>query len=76
MMRLSQVRQAVEKKEAKSIALCGNAAEVHWQILERGIVPDVVTDQTSAHDVLYGYIPAGLSIEQANDLRRSDPAEL
>ena len=65
---------AVTAKEAKSIALHGNAAEVLWQILERGIVPDVVTDQTSAHDVLYGYIPAGLDIEQASEVRKSDQA--
>ncbi len=64
--------EAVENKEAKSIALHGNAAEVLWQLLERGVVPDVVTDQTSAHDVLYGYIPVGLNIEQANELRKSD----
>ncbi len=66
--------EAVAKREAKSIALCGNAAEVHWQLLERGIVPDVVTDQTSAHDVLYGYIPAGLSLDEAAALRKSDQA--
>ena len=69
---LRLVAEAVEKKEAKSIALHGNAAEVHWQILEKGILPDVVTDQTSAHDVLYGYIPVGLSIDEANELRKSD----
>jgi len=66
--------EAVANKEAKSIALCGNAAEVHWQLLERGIVPDVVTDQTSAHDVLYGYIPVGLSLDEAAALRKSDQA--
>ena len=69
---LALVIEAVDKKEAKSIALHGNAAEIHWQLLERGVVPDIVTDQTSAHDVLYGYIPVGLNIEQANELRRSD----
>ena len=69
---LRMVEQLTNRKEAKSIALLGNAAEVHWQILERGITPDVVTDQTSAHDVLYGYIPENLSIEQANELRKSD----
>jgi urocanate hydratase len=72
---LSMVSQAVENKEAKSIALLGNAADVHWQILERNILPDVVTDQTSAHDVLMGYIPQGLSIEQANELRKSNQTE-
>jgi urocanate hydratase len=66
------VKEFTDKREAKSIALLGNAADVHWQILERGIIPDVVTDQTSAHDVLMGYIPQGLSIEQANELRKSD----
>lgn len=66
---------AIEKKEAKSIALLGNAAEVHWELIERNIVPDVVTDQTSAHDVLYGYIPVGLSVDQAKALRESDPAD-
>jgi len=69
---LRLVSEAVEHKEAKSIALHGNAAEVHWQLLERGIVPDVVTDQTSAHDVLFGYIPVGLSIDEADALRKSD----
>jgi urocanate hydratase len=69
---LAIAREYVDKKEPKSIALHGNAAEVHWQLLERGIVPDVVTDQTSAHDVLYGYIPVGLDIEQAKELRERD----
>ncbi len=72
---LELAKEAVDKKEARSIAFCGNAAEVHWQLLGKGILPDVVTDQTSAHDVLYGYIPAGLNIEQANKLRKSDQAE-
>jgi urocanate hydratase len=72
---LRLVKEFTDKKEAKSIALLGNAADVHWQILERGIVPDVVTDQTSAHDVLMGYIPQGLSVEQANELRKSDQIE-
>jgi urocanate hydratase len=72
---LKMVKQAVEKKEARSIALLGNAAEIHWEILKKGIVPDVVTDQTSAHDVLYGYIPAGFSIEDANKLREADQDE-
>jgi urocanate hydratase len=71
---LKLVKEFTDKKEAKSIALCGNAADIHWQILEKGIIPDVVTDQTSAHDVLMGYIPQGLSIEAAAELRRSDQA--
>ena len=65
---------AVLAKEPKSIALLGNAAEVHWELIERGVVPDVVTDQTSAHDVLFGYIPVGYSVEEAKDFRESDQA--
>ncbi|MGI8544525.1 MAG: urocanate hydratase [Aridibacter sp.] len=72
---LKMVNESVEKREARSIALLGNAAEVHHEILNRGIVPDVVTDQTSAHDVLYGYIPVGLSLEEADELRKTNQAE-
>ena len=64
---------AKEKGEAVSIGLLGNAAEVHPEILRRGIVPDVVTDQTSAHDELDGYVPAGMSYQQALELREKDP---
>ena len=71
---LDLVRESVEKKEPKSVALLGNAAEVHWELLERGIIPDVVTDQTSAHDVLFGYIPAGLTVETAEELREGRPS--
>jgi urocanate hydratase len=59
--------------EPRSIALIGNASEVLPELLRRGIRPDVVTDQTSAHDVLYGYIPAGLTVEAAAELRQRDP---
>jgi urocanate hydratase len=72
---LKLVKEFTAKGEAKSIALLGNAADVHWQILERNILPDVVTDQTSAHDVLFGYIPQGLSIEEANELRKENQTE-
>lgn len=72
---LSKVQQAVENKEAISIALYGNAGEVHHEILKRGIIPDVVTDQTSAHDILFGYIPIGLSLEEADELRKTNQAE-
>ena len=58
-----------------SIGLLGNCAEVHPELLRRGVVPDVVTDQTSAHDPLGGYIPRGLSVEKAAELRRADPKE-
>jgi urocanate hydratase len=61
--------------EAKSIGLIGNAAAVMPELLALGVLPDVVTDQTSAHDVRHGYIPAGLSLDAAKVLRDSDPAE-
>ena len=67
--------EAIQNKEAKSIAVLGNAAEVHWELIRRAIVPDVVTDQTSAHDPLYGYIPVGLSVKAAGELRKQDPSE-
>lgn len=67
---------AVEAKETRtplSIGLVGNAAEVHHEILARGVKIDIVTDQTSAHDPLNGYVPTGYSIEEANQLRKSNP---
>jgi urocanate hydratase len=60
---------------ARSVALVANAAETHPELVRRGWIPDLVTDQTSAHDALVGYIPAGLSLEEAAELRQSDPAE-
>jgi urocanate hydratase len=57
---------------AVSIALCGNAADVYPEIVRRGIVPDLVTEQTAAHDPLHGYVPAGLSLDGAAALRASD----
>ncbi len=59
----------------KSIGLVGNAAEVHPEILKQGILPDLMTDQTSAHDALNGYVPAGLALEAARDLRVKNPQE-
>jgi urocanate hydratase len=61
--------------QARSVALIGNCAEVLPQLLERGFKPDLVTDQTSAHDPLEGYIPAGLTLEAAAQLRTTDPKE-
>ncbi|HSD49453.1 MAG TPA: urocanate hydratase, partial [Actinomycetota bacterium] len=61
-------------REAVSIGLLGNCAETHPELLRRGFRPDVVTDQTSAHDPLGGYVPAGLSLEAAAELRAADPA--
>lgn len=62
-------------REAKSIGLVGNAADLLPEIVRRGVVPDVVTDQTSAHDELNGYVPAGLTLSAAADLRRTQPEE-
>ena len=72
---MTWVEEAVAAKEARSVALVGNAAEILPKLVALDIVPDVVTDQTSAHDPMYGYIPAGLSIEEADALRESDPKE-
>ncbi len=69
---IAQAKEAVAAKEAKSIALLGNAADVHWELIEREFIPDVVTDQTSAHDVLYGYIPTGYTVEEAAEFRKRD----
>lgn len=69
----SRIVAAREKGEAISVGLVGNCAEVLPEIVRRGWQPDVVTDQTSAHDPLDGYIPVGLTLEQAAELRASDP---
>jgi len=65
--------KAKEEETPKSIGLLVNAAEVHPELVRRGIIPDVLTDQTSAHDPLNGYYPAGLSKKEADQLRESDP---
>jgi urocanate hydratase len=70
---LSTVKEALHDQEPHSIALIGNAAEILPELVRQGVVPDIVTDQTSAHDVHYGYIPAGLSLEEAKILREQDP---
>ena len=70
---MTWVEEAVAAEEPKSIALVANAAQVLPEMIARGVVPDVVTDQTSAHDPMYGYIPAGLSLDEAAALRQSDP---
>jgi urocanate hydratase len=63
---------ALEQKRAVSVGLVGNCAEVLPEIVRRGVVVDAVTDQTSAHDPLNGYVPDGLSLEAAEELRRTD----
>jgi urocanate hydratase len=70
---LAQVREACTTGQPLSIGLIGNAAEVYPELVRRGIIPDMVTDQTSALDALNGYIPAGLSLQEADELRQRDP---
>jgi urocanate hydratase len=71
---MTLVEEAVEAEIPQSIGLIGNAAEIYPEMALRGVVPDAVTDQTPAHDVLM-YIPAGLSVSEADSLRKSDPDE-
>ena len=70
---IARVEEARQNGEAVSIGLLGNAAEVLPALLERNFLPDIVTDQTSAHDPLVGYIPVGFSVEGAEDLREVHP---
>jgi urocanate hydratase len=68
------LKNSIRKKEAISVGLVGNCAEIIPELHERGVLPDILTDQTSAHDPLHGYIPAGLTVEHAEELRKSDSA--
>ncbi len=70
---LKLVKEHTKRGEAVSVGLVGNCAEVFPEIFRRGVVPDIVTDQTSAHDELNGYIPEGLTVQEADRLRKSDP---
>ncbi len=67
------LKNSVRKKEAVSVGLVGNCADVIPELAARGVLPDILTDQTSAHDPLNGYIPQGLSLEQATEMRADDP---
>jgi len=69
---MTLVEEALKDETPKSIGLIGNAADIYPELVIRGIVPDVVTDQTPAHD-LHNYIPAGLTMKEADDLRKKDP---
>ena len=71
---MTLVEEAEDNRLPRSIGLIGNAAEIYPELALRGIIPDVVTDQTPAHDV-HMYVPAGLSVEQADELRTKDPQE-
>jgi urocanate hydratase len=69
------LKNAVRQRAARSVGLVGNAADVMCELAQRGVVPDLLTDRTAAHDPLCGYWPQGLELAQAAKLRRSDPAE-
>ncbi len=72
---LRRVEECKAQRLARSIALVGNAADVYAELVRRGVTPDLVTDQTSAHDPLVGYIPQGMTLIQASELRSRDPVE-
>jgi urocanate hydratase len=67
------LKNAVRKKENISVGLVGNCADIIPELAERGVVPDILTDQTSSHDPLNGYVPNGMSLEAALELRKRDP---
>jgi len=70
---LRVLKDAMQKKQNVSVGLVGNCADVIPELAERGVVPDILTDQTSAHDPLNGYVPNGMTFEEALALRQSDP---
>jgi len=72
---LSWILDSTKKKKPLSVGLVGNCAEILPEILKKGIVPDIVTDQTSAHDELNGYVPAGFSLPEAIELRETNARE-
>ena len=69
------LKNAVRKREAASVGLVGNCADLIPELAKRGVVPDVLTDQTSAHDPIGGYVPNGMTFDQALELRRKNPQE-
>lgn len=73
---LALIEAAVKDKRALSVGLVANAAEVYPEILRRGIIPDIVTDQTSAHDLVYGYVPKGMSLDEVKRLRVDGQGQL
>ncbi|AKT36155.1 urocanate hydratase [Chondromyces crocatus] len=72
---LAAVEESARSGKPRSIAMCANAADVFPELVRRGITPDLVTEQTAAHDPLIGYIPPGLSLDEAAALRARDPQE-
>jgi urocanate hydratase len=73
---IAMVAAARREGRATSIGLNGNAADIFEALLARGVIPDVVTDQTSAHDLVYGYVPSGRSLAEARRMREDDPSGL
>ncbi|MDO9414636.1 urocanate hydratase [Pararhizobium sp.] len=73
---LAMIDAAVKDRRATSIGLVGNAADIYPEIVKRGIVPDIVTDQTSAHDLVYGYVPKGMSLDEVKRLREDGQGQL
>src|SRR3984893_10447277 len=67
------LKNAVRKKENVSVGLVGNCADIIPELAERGVLPDILTDQTSAHDPLNGYVPNGMTLAEAIELRQRDP---
>ncbi len=72
---ISLVLDAKNQRIPLSVGLVGNAAEVLPEMLERNVIPDILTDQTSAHDTLNGYVPSGMSLPEALELRKSNPGK-
>jgi len=73
---MEMVEAARREGRAASIGLPGNAADIYEALLARGTIPDVVTDQTSAHDLVYGYVPSGRSLAEVRHMRQNDPKTL
>jgi urocanate hydratase len=73
---LTMIEAAKSERRALSVGLVGNAADIYPEIARRGIVPDVVTDQTAAHDLVYGYVPRTRSLEEARIMRKTAPEQL
>ncbi|WP_020395467.1 urocanate hydratase [Thiolinea disciformis] len=73
---LIRIKTAIAQREALSLGLLGNAAVIFPEILARGFIPHIVTDQTPAHDLLYGYIPADYDLARVHELRQANPKEL
>jgi len=73
---LARIEESCRAKAPVSVGLLGNAGEIFPELVRRGVRPDAVTDQTSAHDPLYGYLPIGWTLERAAELRRTDPGRV